>query len=65
MASNAIGSALDMGLRAMLRRHGLEDRRDYTLVEKTQYDLRFIKRPLDIAPYVDLSRIKEAGARLR
>jgi len=33
VASNAIGSALDMGLRAMLRRHGLEDRKDYTLVE--------------------------------
>jgi NitT/TauT family transport system substrate-binding protein len=33
VASNAIGSALDMGLRAMLRKHGLEDRRDYTLVE--------------------------------
>jgi NitT/TauT family transport system substrate-binding protein len=35
VASNAIGSALDMGLRVMLRRHGLEDRRDYTLVEAT------------------------------
>jgi sulfonate transport system substrate-binding protein len=33
VASNAIGSALDMGLRAMLRKHGLEDKRDYTLVE--------------------------------
>jgi sulfonate transport system substrate-binding protein len=33
VASNAIGSALDMGLRAMLRKHGLEDKKDYTLVE--------------------------------
>jgi NitT/TauT family transport system substrate-binding protein len=30
-----------------------------------QYDLGFIKRPLDIAPYVDLSLIKEAGARFK
>lgn len=33
MASNATGSAIDMGLRAMLRQHGLEDRRDYTIIE--------------------------------
>lgn len=33
LASNAIGSALDMGLRAMLRKHRLEDKKDYTLVE--------------------------------
>jgi sulfonate transport system substrate-binding protein len=33
VASNAIGSALDMGLRVMLRKHGLEDKKDYTLVE--------------------------------
>ena len=33
VASNAIGSALDIGLRAMLRKHGLEDKKDYTLVE--------------------------------
>jgi ABC-type nitrate/sulfonate/bicarbonate transport system substrate-binding protein len=31
VASNAIGSALDLGLRAMLRRHGLEDRKDYLI----------------------------------
>ena len=33
VASNAFGSAVDLGLRAMLRKHGLEDKRDYTLVE--------------------------------
>ncbi|HUK10977.1 MAG TPA: ABC transporter substrate-binding protein [Stellaceae bacterium] len=33
IASNGIGGAIDMAIRAMLREHGLEDRRDYSLVE--------------------------------
>jgi sulfonate transport system substrate-binding protein len=33
VAVNAIGGALDVALRAMLRQHGLEDRRDYSVVE--------------------------------
>ncbi|HUB94794.1 MAG TPA: ABC transporter substrate-binding protein [Stellaceae bacterium] len=33
VSSNAIGAAIDIGLRIMLRKHGLEDKRDYTLVE--------------------------------
>lgn len=33
VAVNAIGGSLDVALRAMLRRHGLEDRRDYSVVE--------------------------------
>jgi sulfonate transport system substrate-binding protein len=33
---NAIGGGSDLALRVMLRRHGLEDRRDYTVVE-TQF----------------------------
>ena len=32
-ASNGIGGATDMGIRALLRQHGLEDKRDYTVVE--------------------------------
>ena len=32
VGSNGIGSATDMGSRLMLRRHGLEDRRDYSVV---------------------------------
>src|SRR5213596_1235183 len=31
--SNAAGSAIDVAMRAMLRKHGLEDKRDYTVVE--------------------------------
>jgi sulfonate transport system substrate-binding protein len=33
VATNAAGSAVDIAMRAMLRKHGLEDKRDYTVVE--------------------------------
>src|SRR5713101_5002581 len=33
LATNAAGSAVDVAMRAMLRKHGLEDKRDYTVVE--------------------------------
>ncbi len=33
IATNAMGSAVDIGSRAMLKKHGLEDKRDYTTVE--------------------------------
>src|SRR5476649_124407 len=33
IATNVIGSGTDIGMRAMLRRHGLEDKRDYAIVE--------------------------------
>ena len=33
VATNSIGGAFDIGLRAMLRKHGLEDKRDVTIVE--------------------------------
>jgi sulfonate transport system substrate-binding protein len=33
IATNSIGSAVDIGSRAMLKKHGLEDKRDYTVVE--------------------------------
>jgi NitT/TauT family transport system substrate-binding protein len=33
IATNAIGGAVDIAARAMLRRHGLEDKRDVTIVE--------------------------------
>jgi sulfonate transport system substrate-binding protein len=33
IATNAMGSAVDIVSRAMLKKHGLEDRRDYTIVE--------------------------------
>ena len=36
LATNAIGAAVDIGMRAMLRRNHLEDKTDYTVVE-TQF----------------------------
>jgi len=33
VATNVAGSAVDVAMRAMLRKHGLEDKRDYTVVE--------------------------------
>src|SRR5215467_5047395 len=33
VATNAAASAVDIAMRAMLRKHGLEDKRDYTVVE--------------------------------
>ncbi len=33
VGTNAVGSAVDVASRAMLRKHGLEDKRDYTIVE--------------------------------
>jgi sulfonate transport system substrate-binding protein len=33
VASNAFGGAVDIGLRVMLRKHGLEDKRDVTIIE--------------------------------
>ncbi len=33
LATNAAGSAVDVAMRAMLRKHGLEAKRDYTIIE--------------------------------
>jgi len=33
IATNAVGSGVDIAMRAMLKKHGLEDKRDYTVVE--------------------------------
>src|ERR1700756_5646487 len=33
VASNAVGSGVDIAMRAMLHKHGLEDKRDYTVLE--------------------------------
>jgi len=33
LATNAFGGAVDIGMRVMLRKHGLEDKRDLTIIE--------------------------------
>jgi sulfonate transport system substrate-binding protein len=40
VSSNAVGGAVDIVLRTMLRRHGLEDKRDYSLIEAAFPNMR-------------------------
>jgi sulfonate transport system substrate-binding protein len=66
VAVNAVGGGSDIGLRVMLRRHGLEDRRDYSVIE-TQFPnmpAMLEERKIDlaslVAPYAQ--RLRERGA---
>jgi sulfonate transport system substrate-binding protein len=54
VATNAVGSAVDVAMRAMLRKHGLEDKRDYTVVEAAFPAMRAMlaERKVDIIPGV-------------
>jgi NitT/TauT family transport system substrate-binding protein len=54
LATNAAGSAVDIAMRAMLRRHGLEDKRDYTVVEAAFPTMRAIltEKKADLIPGV-------------
>jgi sulfonate transport system substrate-binding protein len=50
-ASPGAGSALDIAIRAMLRKHGLEEKRDYTIVEAALPNLK----PMLLSKKVDLA----------
>jgi ABC-type nitrate/sulfonate/bicarbonate transport system substrate-binding protein len=50
-ASPGAGSALDIAIRAMLRKHGLEEKRDYTIVETALPNLK----PMLLSKRVDLA----------
>jgi ABC-type nitrate/sulfonate/bicarbonate transport system substrate-binding protein len=54
LATNAIGSAVDVGMRAMLRKRGLEDKRDYTVIEAPFPTMRGLlgDRKADLVPNV-------------
>ena len=54
VATNAAGSAVDIAMRAMLRKHGLEDRRDYTIVEAPFPTMRAMlaEKKVDLVPAV-------------
>jgi sulfonate transport system substrate-binding protein len=54
VATNAMGSAVDVAMRAMLRKHGLEDKRDYTVVEAAFPTMRAMlaEKKVDIIPGV-------------
>ena len=52
--TNAAGSAVDVAMRAMLRKYGLEDKRDYTVVESAFPTMRAMlgERKVDMIPAV-------------
>ncbi len=54
VATNAAGSAVDVAMRAMLRKHGLEDKRDYTVVEAPFPTMRAMltEKKVDLVPAV-------------
>ena len=54
IATNSAGSAVDIALRAMLRKHGLEANRDYTIVEAPFPTMKAMlkEKKVDLAPYV-------------
>ena len=54
VATNAAGSAVDIAMRAMLRKHGLEDKRDYTVVEAPFPTMRAMlaEKKVDMVPAV-------------
>ncbi|HMA74753.1 MAG TPA: ABC transporter substrate-binding protein [Xanthobacteraceae bacterium] len=54
VATNANGSAVDIAMRAMLRKHGLEDKRDYTIVEAPFPTMRAMlaEKKVDLVPAV-------------
>src|SRR3954471_22676249 len=54
VATNAAGSAVDVATRAMLRKHGLEDKRDYTVIEAPFPTMRAMlaEKKVDLIPAV-------------
>ena len=54
VATNAAGSAVDVATRAMLRKSGLEDKRDYTVIEAPFPTMRAMlgEKKVDIVPGV-------------
>ena len=54
VATNAGGSAVDIAMRAMLRKHRLEDKRDYTIIEAPFPTMRAMlaEKKVDLVPAV-------------
>jgi NitT/TauT family transport system substrate-binding protein len=54
IAVNASGAAVDIAMRAMLRRHGLENKRDYSLVESPFPTMKamLVEKKVDLVPAV-------------
>jgi NitT/TauT family transport system substrate-binding protein len=53
-ATNATGSGIDIAMKAMLRKHGLEDKRDYTTIEAPfpAMAAMLAEKKVDVAPGV-------------
>jgi sulfonate transport system substrate-binding protein len=54
VATNAAGSAVDIAMQAMLRKHGLQNKRDYTIVEAPFPTMRAMlsEKKVDLVPAV-------------
>ncbi len=54
VATNAAGSGVDIASRAMLRKHGLEDKRDYTVIEAPFPTMKalLLEKKADLIPAV-------------
>ncbi len=54
VATNAAGSAVDIAMEAMLRKHGLQNKRDYTIVEAPFPTMRAMlaEKKVDLVPAV-------------
>ena len=54
VATNTIGSGVDVAMRVMLRKHGLEDKRDYTVVEAPFPTMKamLVQKKADLATFV-------------
>ena len=54
VATNVAGSAVDVAMRAMLRKHGLEDKRDYSIVEAPFPTMKAMltEKKVDLVPAV-------------
>ncbi|MDB5407471.1 MAG: hypothetical protein JWL84_2383 [Rhodospirillales bacterium] len=52
LATNVVGAGLDIGMRAMLQRHGLIEKRDYTIIEASYANMRALlaERKADLVP---------------
>jgi sulfonate transport system substrate-binding protein len=52
LATNVVGAGLDIGMRAMLLRHGLIEKRDYTIIEASYANMRALlaERKADLVP---------------
>ena len=54
VATNVVGSGVDVAMRVMLRKHGLEDKRDYTVVEAPFPTMKamLVQKKTDLATFV-------------